>query len=67
MTDEEALACMERGDNALQSSQQMLARLQRLGWIVCDDITTLDSTDARVLKFIEVTARGQEILKKRRH
>ncbi|PYV99053.1 MAG: hypothetical protein DMG89_09180 [Acidobacteria bacterium] len=59
MTDKEALAVLLRGQNVAQSTLQRL-RLQDL--IICDDITTLDSTERRVLKFIAFTERGQQLL-----
>lgn len=62
MKDEEALAAMASGDKAIQSDQLLLRRLLRLGWIECDDVTTLDSTDAQVLLFIAVTGKGQKML-----
>jgi len=67
MRDEEALGRMAMGDRAVQASQPMLARLRRRGWILCDDITTLDSVDSEVLMFIEVTEAGRKVLERCLH
>jgi hypothetical protein len=60
MTDKEMLASVAHGGHV---SQKALSRLQRLGWIVCDNITTLDSDDAKVLAFISLTETGENVLK----
>jgi hypothetical protein len=60
MTDFEALMLFANGGKL--TDQPTIRRLSRAGLITVDDITTLDSTDAKVLVPMCITERGQKAM-----